>query len=156
MGTDDRALVTACRRLIDRHPAAGALWWTCAQLIEDRDTRSAGRRAAEVFAESIAADPVLEALALDIPVGAAVVVAPDPAGGAELAGDLRARRQDLVVVEEPDLDDPLAVAEMFPHDAAPAEGDAARPRLLVVEAAATGGDVALVLGGARAAIAGAR
>jgi hypothetical protein len=40
------ALLTACRRLLDRHPACGPLWWVSAQLAAAGDPLEAGRRAA--------------------------------------------------------------------------------------------------------------
>lgn len=39
------ALVTACRRLLDRHPACGPLWWVCARLAASGDPAEAGQRA---------------------------------------------------------------------------------------------------------------
>ena len=36
---DPMSLLTSCRRLIDRHPAAGALWWACARLLAADDAR---------------------------------------------------------------------------------------------------------------------
>ncbi|MGC9961709.1 MAG: hypothetical protein ABSE47_07375 [Acidimicrobiales bacterium] len=40
------ALLTACRRLLDRHPACGPLWWVGARLATAGDPLEAGRHAA--------------------------------------------------------------------------------------------------------------
>lgn len=116
MGTDSLGLVTSCRRLIDRHPAAGALWWTCARLIDARDPRAEGQRTADLFADAVADDPVVDALALDLPDGAVVAVVPDPAGGSDVVADLGARRDDLTLSEEPDVDDPWVVDDLLAAD----------------------------------------
>jgi hypothetical protein len=180
MGTDSMGLVTSCRRLIDRHPAAGALWWTCARLIEARDPRAEGHRTAGLFADAVADDPVVDALALDLPDGAVVAVVPDPAGGSEVAADLSARRFDLALSEARDVDDPWCVEDLLADDLLTdddvggavfaegagdlsAEGGAAepqvghgtervRPKILVVEAAAIGPRGALVRSGTDAAV----
>jgi len=39
LSDDRRALVASCRRLLEFHPHVGALWWTCAQLIDSNDLR---------------------------------------------------------------------------------------------------------------------
>ena len=146
MGTDSMGLVTSCRRLIDRHPAAGALWWTCARLVEARDPRAEGHRTASLFAEAVADDPVVDALALDLPERAVVAVVPDPAGGSEVVGDLRARREDLALSEEPHIDEPTVVDGLLRAE------DVRRPRILVAEAAAVGPRGALVRAGRVAAV----
>lgn len=113
-------LLTSCRRLIDRHPTAGALWWTCARLLA----------AADVSAESAAVrrdltgEPATTALSLDLPGGAVVAVVPDVAGGSELAFELNGWRDDLVVAHDPG-------ALHAPRD---------EPRVLLVEASAAGPD----------------
>ncbi len=39
-GGDLPGLLTACRRLLDRHPAAAALWWACARLLTAADVHA--------------------------------------------------------------------------------------------------------------------
>lgn len=121
-------LVPSCRRLLDRHPGAGVLWWACARLLDAADLRTEAR----AVARDLSDDPVVEALALDVPEGATVIVVPDPNGGSRLADDLAAARPDLVTVEadDPVWDVPAAV------DAG--SGPDAGPIVVVVEAGAAG------------------
>jgi hypothetical protein len=92
---DPMSLVTSCRRLIDRHPAAGALWWGCARLLAADDPRAQAR----TIALELDDDPARIDLSLELPEGAVVTVIPDAAGGSDLADDLAGMRDDLEVVE---------------------------------------------------------
>jgi hypothetical protein len=91
---DPHGLLPACRRLLDRNPAAGSLWWTCARLLTAADP------AAEAGAvrRDLDADQVGLSLALDLPDGATVAVI----GWSDMAGEVAARRGDvrLLVVAE--------------------------------------------------------
>jgi len=92
---EPHGLLPACRRLIDRNPAAGALWWTCARLLSSADP---GREARAVQTD-LESDQVGLSLALDLPDEAAVVVL----GWSDIAGEMTARRGDvrlMVVAEE--------------------------------------------------------
>jgi len=91
---DPMSLLTSCRRLIDRHPAAGALWWACARLLAADDARTEARR----IALDLDDDPARIDLSLELPDGAVVTVVADAAGGSDLAGDLAGMRDDLDVV----------------------------------------------------------
>jgi hypothetical protein len=91
---DPMSLLTSCRRLIDRHPAAGALWWACARLLAADDARAEARK----IALDLDDDPARIDLSLELPDGAVVTVVPDAAGGSDLAGDLMGMRDDLDVV----------------------------------------------------------
>lgn len=113
-------LLTSCRRLIDRHPTAGALWWTCARLLAAADV---GAESAAVR-DDLTGEPATTALSLDLPDGAVVAVVPDVAGGSELAYELDGWRDDLVVAHDP--------------GALHVERD--EPRVLLVEAGAAGPD----------------
>jgi hypothetical protein len=92
---DPMSLLTSCRRLIDRHPAAGALWWACARLLAADDPRAQAR----TIALELDDDPARIDLSLELPEGAVVTVIPDAAGGSDLADDLAGMRDDLEVVE---------------------------------------------------------
>jgi hypothetical protein len=37
LGDDPAGLLLSARRLIDRHPTAGVLWWTCSRLLASPD-----------------------------------------------------------------------------------------------------------------------
>ncbi len=113
-------LVTSCRRLIDRHPTAGALWWACARLLAAGDVRAEAR----AIGDDLADEPATTALSLDLPDGAVVAIVPDVAGGSELAFELNGWRDDIVVA----------------HDPGALHTDRDEPRVLLVEAGAAGPD----------------
>jgi hypothetical protein len=113
-------LVTSCRRLIDRHPTAGSLWWACARLLAAGDVRAESR----AIGDDLASEPATTALSLDLPDGAVVAVVPDVAGGSELAYELNSWRDDVVVA----------------HDPGALHADRDEPRVLLVEAGAAGPD----------------
>ncbi len=136
---DPMSLLTSCRRLIDRHPAAGALWWACARLLAADDARTEAR----TIALELDDDPARIDLSLELPDGAAVAVIPDAAGGSDLAYDLAGMRDDLEVVETDDLD---------ARDA----GSEAAERILLVEAGAAAPDRFLGTAGTGEAMAAAR
>ena len=96
-GGDLPGLLTACRRLLDRHPAAAALWWACARLLTAADVHDEAR----AITRDLYDEPATAALALDLPGGAVVAVVPDAAGGSELAAELRSRRDDCIVAHDP-------------------------------------------------------
>jgi hypothetical protein len=112
---DPMGLLTSCRRLIDRHPSAGALWWACARLLAADDARAEAR----TIALELDDDPSAIDLGLELPEGARVAVIPDAAGGSELAYDLAGMRDDLDVVE---AEHP---ASLWSYDASALSDDAA-------------------------------
>jgi hypothetical protein len=85
---DPHGLLLACRRLLDRHPTAGALWWTCARMVSAADPASE----ADAVQRDLDADQVGLSLTLDLPDESCVTVPQWSALGNELAsrrGDLR-------------------------------------------------------------------
>lgn len=56
--SEPTALLTACRRLLDRHPACGPLWWVSARLAAADDPLEAGRRAAAELCSDPTSDRV--------------------------------------------------------------------------------------------------
>lgn len=90
LGFDPAGLVTACRRIVDRHPTSGALWWLCARVLTATDPTREGWRAAE----EIEADGTAGLLGDALPDDATVVVV----GWPELAGDALLRRGDATVL----------------------------------------------------------
>jgi hypothetical protein len=129
-------LVTACRRLLDRHPTAGALWWTCARLLAAGDVRAEARAIGDDLSEA----PAVTALSLDLPDGAVVAVVPDAAGGSELVEELYGWRDDIVVAHHPGA----------------LHADRDEPRVLLVEAGAAGPDGFVAVEGTADEIAAAR
>lgn len=88
--SDERGLVTACRRVVHRHPACGSLVWLAARAITSPDPRSELREAAA----AVAADPTGRHVADALPAGATVVVVGWPEVGVASLG----RRGDVSVV----------------------------------------------------------
>jgi hypothetical protein len=95
LADDPQGLLLACRRLLDRHPTAGALWWTCARLVSAADAASEARD----VQRDLESDQVGLSLTLDLPDDACVAV---PRWSA-LTSELAARRGDLrLLVVAPD------------------------------------------------------
>lgn len=133
---DPPGLVTSCRRLLDRHPTAGVLWWTFARLLEAADVRAE----AQAVRRDLDDSPAVTALSLDLPDRAVVAVVPDVAGGSELGLALTNWRDDLVVA----------------HDPGALHLDRPEPRVLLVEAGAAGPDRFLASEGTEDEVAAAR
>ena len=156
MGGDDMGLVTACRRLLDRHPTVGPLWWLAARVLTSVEPQAEARRAAA----ATEADPTAKALASCLPQEATVVVV----GWPEQAGEALRRRGDVtaLVVDTggggPGPGRALArartEAELVP--AAGVGSAVAGADLVVTEAAAVGPEGWVAASGARAAAAVAR
>lgn len=135
-GADLPGLLTSCRRLLDRHPAAGALWWACARLLAAGDVWAESR----AVRNDLGGETVATTLSLDLPDRAVVAVVPDAAGGSDLAYELNSWRDDLVVA----------------HDPGALHLDRDEPRILLVEAGAAGPDRFLAPHGTADEIAAAR
>jgi hypothetical protein len=90
IGDDLAGLVTGCRRLIDRHPAVGPMWWLGARVL------AAGDPVTEAYAAAadLDADPTSQVLAANLPDEVTVTVL----GWPEQAGDALRRRGDLEVL----------------------------------------------------------
>lgn len=87
---DPGGLVAACRRIIDRHPTSGPLWWLCARVLTDPD----GHRAAWEAAEEIEEDPTAGEVAFALPQDATACVV----GWPETAAAALVRRGDVEVL----------------------------------------------------------
>ena len=155
--TDDPVgLVTACRRLVDRHPTVGPLWWLASRVLAAAEPEDELCRAGE----EVHADETGWALAAALPDDATVVVVGWPEQVAEAlrrrgdvevlivdaAGDgaglcRRLRRAGVQAVDVPDVGLGPAVA---------------RSHLVVLEASALGPDGFVATTGSRAAAAVAR
>jgi hypothetical protein len=155
-GDDPTGLVTACRRLVERHPTAGTMWWLAARVLAATDPIGEAWRAAEQLED----DPTPATLLRLLPTEGAVAVI----GWPELAGDAlrRAGEVELLVVDAggrwTGLVDRLARRGIDAIDvpegglgAAVADAD-----LVVLEASALGPTGFVAESGARAAAAVAR
>ena len=90
LGLDPSGLVVACRRIVERHPTCGPLWWLCAELLTAPDPHRAVREAVD----AITADATAVHLAEALPDGATVATIGWPA----LAADALAHRGDVRVL----------------------------------------------------------
>src|SRR5437016_34261 len=63
LGFDPPGLVTACRRILDRHPLSGPLWWLSARVLTSNDPTAEAWNAAD----EITADDTCGVLAYALP-----------------------------------------------------------------------------------------
>jgi hypothetical protein len=87
---DPSGIVVACRRIVQRHPFTGALWWLCANV----STSSEPFDAVWELAEEIRADRTGSELAAALPDDATVATIGDPS----VIGDGLIRRGDIRVL----------------------------------------------------------
>ena len=87
---DPSGLVVACRRIVERHPFTGALWWLCANVA----TSAEPFEAVWELADEIRSDRTGAELAAVIPDEAIVVTIGDP----DVVGDGLIRRGDVRVL----------------------------------------------------------
>ena len=155
MFSDDPAgLVTACRRLVDRHPTAGPMWWLAARVLVSGDPAGEAWRAAEELDD----DPTASVLAACIPDDAVVTVL----GWPEQASSAFGRRAATCA---PSSSTRSATAHALVRRLSAAGSDsavvpesgvgaaAASSGLVLLEAGAAGGDGFVAVAGSRAAAA---
>lgn len=153
---DPVALVTACRRLVDRHAAVGPLWWLCARTLLAADPADEVWRCRSEHQ----ADPTVDELAHALPDGARVAVV----GWPDRLAEAFARRGDVQVrVIDVDGDGPgfvrhLERLDVVAVDVPPAGAAAAVAAgdLVVVDTTAIGPDRAIAASGSWSAAAVAR
>lgn len=87
---DPSGIVVACRRIVERHPFTGALWWLCANV----STSSEPFKAVWELAEDIRGDRTGAELAAALPDDATIVTIGSP----DVAGDGLIRRGDVRVL----------------------------------------------------------
>lgn len=51
LGSDPATVLLTCRRLVERHPTVGPLWWLCSEMVTALDPREALRRCVELVRE---------------------------------------------------------------------------------------------------------
>ncbi|HZT66637.1 MAG TPA: hypothetical protein VFA11_12695 [Acidimicrobiales bacterium] len=91
LGGDPAAVVTGCRRLVDRHMEMGPMWWMAARVLAAPDPVAEAYRAAAQLDE----DPTADRLAVELPADAATVVV---VGWPEQAAQALRKRGDLEVL----------------------------------------------------------
>lgn len=88
LGVDPAGLVVACRRIVERHPTSGPLWWLCAHMLTSPDPFATARRLAEEIDADVTPDVLIGSLPADSTV--CVVGWPDLVAEAVLRrGDVR-------------------------------------------------------------------
>jgi hypothetical protein len=132
MRFDPSGLVVACRRIVERHPDCGPLWWFCAGLVTAPDPFEAAWR----LADEIEADHTPAELAHALPDDATVVVIGFP----EVAGQALARRGDLNVLVVDSCHEASGLVQRLERRGVPCEVVRAESVARAVEAA----DVVLV------------
>lgn len=140
---DPASMVTACRRLIDRHAANGAIWWLCARVLVSAEPADEPWRCLTEFET----DPTAGELAHALPDGARVVVV----GWPDRLGPAFGRRGDLELrVVDVEGDGPGFVRHLEQVDVPAVDirveglaAAAATADLVVVDAAAIGPEHAL-------------
>lgn len=90
LGDDPAGVVVSCRRILERHPSAGALWWFAATMLSASDPRAAAAAAAA----EVTGDLTPDELAAALPDGATVCLV----GWPDLIGDALVRRGDVTVL----------------------------------------------------------
>ncbi len=153
---DPTGLVTACRRIIDRHPTSGPMWWLAARVLATNDPR------AEAFAcvTALQDDPTPAALAYELPDDATVTVIgwPEQIGGALIRrGDVRSLVVDSLG-EGAGLVRRLEYADSSAEEIPPANigGAVAWSDLVLLEASAVGPEAFVAVAGSLPAAAVAR
>jgi len=147
------ALVTACRRLVDRQPTCGPVWWVAARVLSAAEpSREAWRAGDELCRDATSA-----ALAAALPEDATVVAL----GWPERVADALVRRGDVRALVVDALDEGTALAGWLQRSGADAEvvpesGVAtavAESDLVLLEATALGPSGLVAISGSAAAAA---
>lgn len=153
---DPASLVTACRRLIDRHPGNGAVWWLCARTLRAADPGDAAWRCLD----ELVGDPTISELGHRLPEGGRVSVI----GWPDRLTEAFVRRGDVEVrVVDVEGDGPGFVRMLERNDVAAVDvavtglaGAVTTSDLLVLDTGAVGPGTALTAPGGWAAAALAR
>ncbi|MGZ4762638.1 MAG: hypothetical protein ACXV7I_09410 [Ilumatobacteraceae bacterium] len=153
LGFDPAGLVVACRRIVERHPTSGPMWWLCASVLAAADPY----RCAASLADDLEADPTPDHLVEALPDAATVCVV----GWPDLIGEALLRRGDSMVLAV-DTDDDGMGSNAFVRrlqradvdaEIVPAAGLAAAvlaSDVVVVEASAACANELLAAAGSRA------
>ncbi len=84
---DPSGLVTACRRIVDRHPTSGPMWWLASKVLATNDARAEAIRCVTTLQD----DPTAAALAYELPDDVTVMAI----GWPEQIGEALVRRGDI-------------------------------------------------------------
>ncbi|MDZ7675715.1 MAG: hypothetical protein U5K30_11690 [Acidimicrobiales bacterium] len=150
---DPSGLVTACRRIVDRHPTSGPMWWLASKVLATNDPRAEAVRCVTTLQD----DRTAPALAYELPDDITVMTI----GWPEQVGEALVRRGDIrslivdVLGEGAGLVRRLEMADSSTDEVAPANiGGAVRwSNIVALEASAVGPDGFVSVSGAYAAAA---
>lgn len=150
---DPAGLVTACRRIIDKQPTSGPMWWLTSKVLATNDPRAEAVRCVTTLQD----DRTAAALAYELPDDVTVLALgwPEHVGGALVRrGDLRSLVVD-VLGEGAGLVRRLEHAESPTDEVPPANiGGAVRwSNIVALEASAVGPDGFVAIAGSLAAAA---
>lgn len=153
LGFDPPGIVTACRRILQRHPTSGPLWWLSCRVLTADDPVAEAWRAAD----DIGDDDTARHLAHALPDEATVAVL----GWPEQVGEALPRRGDVEALVVDVFDEGVGLVRRLERaDVAavdvPVSGlgaAAAAADVVLVEASAIGPDAFLGVAGSRAAAA---
>jgi hypothetical protein len=156
LGFDPPGLVTACRRILDRHPLSGPMWWLAARVLTGNDPTAEAWNAAD----EITADDTADVLGYGIPDDAVVCVL----GWPDVIGDALPRRGDVQVLVVDTLGEGSGLVRRLLHadveaDDVPMAGlgaAVADSDLVLLEATAIGPTGFIGVAGSRAAAATAK
>lgn len=150
---DPASLLTACRRLMERHPTSGPVWWVCGRTLSSPDPEDEVWRCLE----RLDRDPTMDDLSFALADGATVVVV----GWSERLGPALARRGDLSVRVLDVEGDGAGFARLLDRsgvtavdvDVAALSGAVTSADLVLLDAAVVGPDALLAAPGSHAAAA---
>lgn len=153
---DPSGLVTACRRIVDRHPTSGPMWWLAARVLATNDPRAEAFRCVSTLQD----DPTAAALAYELPDEITVTVV----GWPEQVGSALIRRGDLRALVVDALGEGAGLVRRLEHADTPAEevppanvaGAVRWSNLVLLEASVVGPDSFVGVAGSHAAAAVAR
>lgn len=153
--TDDPSgLVTACRRIVDRHPASGPMWWLASRVLASNDPRAESVRCVTTLQD----DKTAAALAYELPDDVTVTAIgwPEHVGEALIRrGDIRSLVVDSLgegagLVRRLERTEDADVDEVPPANIA---GAVQWSNIVLLEASAVGPDGFIAVAGSRAAAA---
>ena len=150
---DPSGLVTACRRIVDRHPTSGPMWWLASRVLATNDPRAEAVRCVT----TLQADPTAAALAYELPDEATVTVI----GWPEHVGDALVRRGDIRALVVDVLGEGAGLVRRLDHADSDAQevppgnvaGAVRWSNIVLLEASAVGPDGFVAVAGSHAAAA---
>jgi hypothetical protein len=151
MAFDPSALVVACRRITERHPTSGPLWWMCSTVLTAPDPIATAVRLANAIVDDTTPDTLIDSIGD----GATVCVI----GWPDLVGEAMLRRGDITVLVVDAGDEGSSFVRMLQRNdvecevvaAAGLAGAAVSSDLVLVEALAASDSELLATAGSRAA-----